>query len=76
MPIPQKLARIGHNNIWNLGYNSNRTFSTVLNMSPYVENKRREIFHQILQRYKLPHYPATLYDTEHNKIAEGNHPQW
>ena len=56
------------NNICNLGYNRNRTYSTVLNKSPYVENPRREIFHQILQSSKFPHYRVTLHDTEHKKL--------
>ena len=51
------------NNKYNLGYNSNRTYITVLNMSPYVENPRREIFHQISQSSKFLHYRATLHDT-------------
>ena len=37
-------------------------------MYPYVENPRREIFHQILQSSKFPHYRVTLHDTEHKKL--------
>ena len=36
------------NNKCNMGYNSNSKYSKVLNMSPYVENPRRDTFHQIL----------------------------
>ena len=35
------------NNICTLGYNSNCTYSIVLYMYPYVENPRRERFHEI-----------------------------
>ena len=63
------------NNIWTLGYDCNRTYSTVLNMSPYVENPRRERFHHILVSSKFLHYRATLHDAEHNKTAKGNHPK-
>ena len=35
------------NNICTLGYDRDRTYSMVLNMSPYVENLRRERFHGI-----------------------------
>ena len=63
------------NNKFNLGYNINHTYSTVMNISPCVENPRREIFHQILQSSKLLHYRAALHDTEYNKIAKLNHPK-
>ena len=63
------------NNIWTLGYDSNRTYSTVLNMYPYVENPWRDIFYQISQSSKFLHYRVTLHGTEDNKTAKGNHPK-
>ena len=64
------------NNKSNFCYNSNRTYFTLMNMSPYVENPKRERFHQISQSSKFLNYRITLYDTEHNKIVKGNHPEW
>ena len=63
------------NNIWTLGYNSNHMYSTVLNMSPYLENPRREIFHQISQSYKFMYYRETLHVTKKNEIAKENKPK-
>ena len=63
------------NNIWNLGYDHNRTYIAVLNMSPCVENQTREIFHQISKSSKFLHYCATLHDTKHNRTAKVNNPE-
>ena len=67
---------------YNLGYNSNRTNSIVLYMSPYVENPRRERFHGISKipsscRKKLSR-DFVRHGTQHNgkrKSPEnGDHP--
>ena len=70
------------NNICTLGYDRDRTYSIVLNMSPYVENQRRERFHGISKIpnswHKKLSRDLARHGTQHNgkgKSPEnGDHP--